>query len=282
MLRQPIYNQVSVREVVAQKSVENLARPRSANNHTEKGPIDPTKDCNQEGARQGRKTESKAGASLDKDKEKTPKEVPFPGEMPREVKGERTVEWSTEIIETIERRDGTSQNKDSVYTPIITTTGYAHALLIQPISGAMLGQLDGHATGFTDAPATRSLNNISPRPFGRLTNRAEDRTTLSRPSTMQNGSPRHTYSRSVPIFGTASAKIVEIRRPKSSEGSQSRLARGTSRNKDGESSLTQRAASPPKHQLGKTQSNAKHREATVRGAARIAMLQSQEKHQKPR
>ncbi|KAK7956174.1 uncharacterized protein PG986_005396 [Apiospora aurea] len=284
----PGKSQVGARKMPALGPLKTPARPRAVDIHAEKDPADHSKDCNQERTRHGKETASKAEVRLDESKGKTIKTGSFPNEMPQDAEGERTRGWSTEIMETIKKTDGTSQNKGYAYTPITTTTGYAHALLIQPISGATLGQLDGHAIGAPDAPATRSLNSMSPRSltsmsprlYVKSTNRAGDRTALSRPSTMQNGSPRHGYSHLVPIFGTASARIVEIHRPKSPGGTQSRLALGTLRSKNGESRPTQRAPSPTKREVGAAQLNEKHREATVQGAARTAMVQSQGKASK--
>ncbi|KAK8080580.1 hypothetical protein PG997_008398 [Apiospora hydei] len=283
--RHPANSQVGARKMTALEPLKAPARPRAADTHADKDPANHSPDCNQERTRHGKETASKAEVSLDESRGKTIKTGSFPDEMPQEAEDERTRGWSTEIMETMKKTDRTSQNKGYVYTPITTTTGYAHALPIQPISGATVGQLDGHAIGAPDAPATRSLNSMSarslnsmsPRLYVKSTNRAGDRTALSRPSTTQNGSPRHGYSHSVPIFGTASARIVEIRRPKSPEGTQSRLALGTLRSKNGESRPTQRAPSPPKRQVGAAQLNEKHREATVQGAARTAMVQSQAK-----
>ncbi|KAK8127574.1 hypothetical protein PG984_008682 [Apiospora sp. TS-2023a] len=260
-------SQVNVREVTVQSSLEHLVRPRSADDHTEKGLADPSKERSQVGPHLSRQT--KKGVEVEADKKSNILEEVHPSAgMIREAEGKHIPEWPNEIIETIERRNGTGQSKDSVFTPITTTTGYAHALLIQPISGAMLGQMDGLATDSTGALATRSSRIEPPRPFGTLTSRVAGSTTTSHHTTMQSGSPKHEYSRSVPIFGTASARIVEIRRPKSSAGTESLLARGYLRSRKGESMSTQRAISAPKSQLAVAQSNEKHREATVQGAAR--------------
>lgn len=267
-------------QVTAQSSLEHLARPRSAGNHTEKGLADPSKECNQVEPQLSRQTPK--GAEVGSDKKEDILEAVHPStKMIRVAEDERIPEWPNEIIETIERRNGTSQNKDSVFTPITTTTGYAHALLIQPISGAILGQMGGLATDSTGALAIQSSRIMPPQSFGTLTSRAAGSTTISRPTTMQSGSPKHEYSRSVPIFGTASAKIVEIRRPKSSAGTQSLLARGYLRSRKGESTSAQRAISVPKSQLAVAQSSEKHREATIQGAARTAIGQSREKISEP-
>ncbi|KAK7958289.1 hypothetical protein PG996_010271 [Apiospora saccharicola] len=272
-------SQVNVRDVTAQSSSEHLVRPRSADNHTEKGLADPSKERSQVGPHLSRQT--KKGVEVEPDTKTNILEVHPSVGIIREAEGKHIPEWPNEIIETIERRNGTGQSKDSVFTPITTTTGYAHALLIQPISGAMLGQMDGLVTDSAGALATRSSIIEPPRPFCTLASRPAGSTTTSHHTTMQSGSPKHEYSRSVPIFGTASAKIVEIRRPKSSAGTESLLARGYLRSRKGESMSTQRAISAPKSQLAVAQSNEKHREATVQGAARTAIMQSREKVLKP-
>ncbi|KAK7927136.1 hypothetical protein PG985_004134 [Apiospora marii] len=273
-------SRVNAREVTVQSTSEYMARLRSAENHTEKDLANPLKGCNQAGPHLSCQTTK--GAEVQSNKEESVPEAVHPStEMIREAECERTPECRNEIIETIERRDGTGQNNDSVFTPIITTTGYAHALLIQPISETMLGQIGGLATDSTGALATWSSRIEPLQPFGTLTSKAADSTRTSQLTTMQSGSPKHEYSRSVPIFGTASARIVEIRRPKSSAGTQSLLARGYLRSRKGEGMSAQRAISVPKSQLGAAQSNEKHREAIVQGAARTAIVQSREKVSNP-
>ncbi|KAK8010663.1 hypothetical protein PG990_009628 [Apiospora arundinis] len=281
VFRHKTHSQVDVRVVAAQRSVESLVQLRSLEKQTEKILPGPSKEGNPKESHQVIEPGRKADIDQDKKKENTLKAICPPNGILREIEGERTPEWSDEIIETIDARADTHRNKDSVCTPIITTTGCAHALLIQPISGVILGQVDGPATGSTDAPVTRRPSNTPRRLFGKWTNKAEDGTALSHPTTMQSGLPRHGYSRSVPICGTASARIVEIRRPTSSEGRRSLLARGTLRNKKEESKSVQRAISQIEHHPADKKLSEKHREATVQGAARTAMLQSQAKVFRP-
>lgn len=273
-------SQMNARKVAVQSALEPLTRPRSADNHTEKILADSLKDCSQAGPHLSRQTTKGAEAQSTR-KENILEALRPSTEIVRKVEGESIPEWRNEIIETIKRRDGTDQNKDSVFTPIITTTGYVHAILIQPISETMLGRIGGLATDSTGAPATRSSRVELHQPSGKLTSKVSDSTRTSQLATMQNGSPKHEYSRSVPIFGTASARIVEIRRPKSSAGTQSLLARGYLRSRKGESTSAQRAMSAPKSQLVVAQSSDKHREAIVQGAARTAIVQSREKVSSP-
>ncbi|KAK8106085.1 hypothetical protein PG999_009444 [Apiospora kogelbergensis] len=274
MFRHKTYSQVDVRKV--KTSEETPSRSQDAGKQTETLLSDSlATDCDQERSRQGRDTARKADVELDRKKDITPREIHRSDEIPRGVEGERTPELLNEIIETITSSGETHQNKDSVYTPTITTIGCARALLIQTMPGAILGQVDRPTASLTDAPVTQRLNSKPPRSLGRWTNQAGDGTAPSRPTTMQSAWPRHGYSRSVPICGTASARMVEIRRPNSSEGRRSLLARGTLRKKSEESKPAQTAASMTKHHAADTQSSEKHREATVHGAARTAMLQSQ-------
>ncbi|KAK8118818.1 uncharacterized protein PG998_003444 [Apiospora kogelbergensis] len=178
MFRHKTYSQVDVRKV--KTSEETPSRSQDAGKQTETLLSDSlATDCDQERSRQGRDTARKADVELDRKKDITPREIHRSDEIPRGVEGERTPELLNEIIETITSSGETHQNKDSVYTPTITTIGCARALLIQTMPGAILGQVDRPTAGLTDAPVTQRLNGKPPRSLGRWTNQAGDGTAPS-------------------------------------------------------------------------------------------------------
>ncbi|KAK6827997.1 hypothetical protein PG987_011338 [Apiospora arundinis] len=264
VFRHKTHSQVDVRVVAAQRSVESLVQLRSLEKQTEKILPGPSKEGNPKESHQVIEPGRKADIDQDKKKENTLKAICPPNGILREIEGERTPEWSDEIIETIDARADTHRNKDSVCTPIITTTGCAHALLIQPISGVIL-----RTSGWAGDRFDRRSGDPAPKQHTTPTIRQVDQ---------QSGRRHGTFPSHYNAERLAETRIQPL-------GSHLRYCIGQDCG-DTPPHVFRRetvSTSPrdPEKQEGREQLSEKHREATVQGAARTAMLQSQAKVFRP-